>query len=186
MSTGGYFKNVVAKRNPLAARVLVFLRHTCPDQYITDAGWVHLGTVSWYLKASRNDILSAVAIDDNVDRFDIKNHYIRANAAHTIAKVHESKLFSTYEPEPGETAYFTLRVTPNHTYNEGSDLEPMLGRTSTFFNKTDKGDPMIHYAVLEIDLCGLAEHTPVYDTGANSGFAVRGSIPARYITMRKF
>jgi hypothetical protein len=170
----------ITKTAKNAKSILWFLRHGVEPRYISEAGWVHIGTVSWFRRISRADIRSAVATDPGA-RIEIAGDLIRATEAHSIGKVREDRMFQPYTPSEGERAYKLLRVEHRCKWRPGDDMVPLANRNSCFMDPQLRALTEEHYGSVEIDVYGLhLSGVPIWRTPKDS-LVVRGNIPARYI-----
>ena len=177
MSANTYFKDVITKKNPLVAKVLVFLRHKCRPDLITEAGWVDLIVVARWCGCSADEIKVMVTAPNFDDRLEVQGQRIRALSAHSISKVREDLLYPKADIEVGTKGYINLKKDPYHSYQEGDTVEPMAGRTSIFLRK-DPGGNDTHYARLIVDLYELSQDQPIFLF--QDSYVIRGPLPPKY------
>ena len=174
----------VRKDHALAYSVLLFLRRTCPEQYITKDGWVGLGPISFHLKSSRRSIRAALAkyreAFNNPEPIEDDGERVRATTCHSIDKVRAELIHPKYTPDIGSMGYFNVHSKNSKCYS-GAELQPHNNRTysALYLDLADNANSPVGQIV--VDLYELARECDLYYVASNRSVIVRGPVPAKFI-----
>ena len=175
----------VRREHPIAASLLVFLRHTCNPDWMDEQGFVPLSVVSRELNYSVALILNAVPPFNNsrrphqqltIDDDGEGTAVIKANTSHSIRKVCNLPKFVSTWPYP--QGYIFLKK--DSSYKVGDDVYPIGERNDIMIRFAERNiEPRKPH--LLIDLWRLSLLTTIYQFD-QTGVMVRGRIPAECIT----
>jgi hypothetical protein len=162
----------------------MFLRHDCPQNLINKSGWVHIGTMSFYLKISRVDIRNAIKDylqhSQSPEQIEENQDLLRSLSFHSIPKIRQELIHPKYDVKMQKFGYFNLCDKNRASYVKYGDLYPPKRRVYTSLY-LDNSHTANDYAQVVVNIESLAHYYDLHYVKYTNSVVIRGPVRREHI-----